>query len=148
MNASFALQGLLVAAGVLLLFRAFPPGASRAAGTVCLVVGGLGNVAVGAFPENASFLYHSLGAAAILILGNLGMIPLGIALARAGRHGGLARSAILLGVAGLIAMALFVSGHSLGIGVGGMERVAAYALPVWMIAAGVVFVRGRAVKKG
>jgi len=36
----------------------------------------------------------------------------------------------------------------LGICVGGMERVAAYALPVWMIAAGVVFVRGRAVKKG
>lgn len=141
MNASFAVQGLIIAAGVLLLFRAFPPGFARSAGTVCLVVGGLGNIAVGAFPENVSFEYHSLGAAAILILGNLGMIPLGMALARTRRRPALAISAILLGVAGLLAMALFVSGHSLGIGVGGMERVAAYALPLWMIAAGISFSR-------
>lgn len=139
MNASFGVQGLLIAAGVLLLLRAFPVGVARAAGAFCLVVGGLGNIAVGAFPENVNFEYHALGAAAILILGNLGMIPLGLALARAGRHPGLANSAIFLGVAGLLAMGLFVSGHSLGIGVGGMERIAAYALPVWMIAAGISF---------
>ena len=137
MNASFALQGILIAAGVLLVLEAFPQGFARSLGAGCLVAGGLGNIAVGAFPENVSFEYHALGAAAILILGNLGMIPLGLALARAGRHPGLAISAILLGIAGLLAMALFVSGHSLGIGVGGMERVAAYALPLWMIAAGI-----------
>lgn len=141
MNASFAVQGLLIAVGVLLLFRAFPPGFARSAGAGCLVVGGLGNIAVGAFPENVYFKYHALGAAAILILGNLGMIPLGRALARDGRRPGLANSAVLLGVAGLLAMGLFVSGHYLGVGVGGMERVAAYALPVWMIAAGISFAR-------
>jgi hypothetical membrane protein len=141
MNASFALQGMLIAAGALLLRRSFPPGASRSTGVLLLVVGGLGNVAVGLYPENVNILRHSLGAAGILILGNLGLIPLGAALARDPRRRGLASAAIGLGTVGLVAMALFLSRIFLGIGAGGMERVVAYALPVWLIAAGVSFAR-------
>src|SRR5258706_2836596 len=77
MNASFVLQGIIIAAGAVLVRGAFPRGIARSAGILLLVLGGLGNIAVGLFPENVNILWHSLGAAAILILGNLGMIPLG-----------------------------------------------------------------------
>jgi hypothetical membrane protein len=141
MNASFVLQGLIIAAGAVLVPQAFPRGIARPAGVLCLVLGGIGNVAVGVFPEDVNFTGHELGASAILILGNLGMIPLGISLARARRRF-LALYSIVSGVIGLLATGLFVSGHFLGIGVGGMERVAAYALPLWLISAGVSFVSG------
>ena len=141
MNASFALQGLIIAAGALLLRRVFPGGTARAAGIVLLVLGGIGNVLVGLYPENVDILRHSIGAAGILILGNLGLIPLGAALARDPRRTGLARAAVACGVAGLAAMALFMTGYFAGLGVGGMERVAAYVLPAWLVAAGVSFAR-------
>ena len=48
-----------------------------------------------------------------------------------------------LGIAGLAATALFVEGYGLGLGVGGMERVAAYTVPVWLITSGELLVRGR-----
>ena len=41
------------------------------------------------------------------------------------------------GIAGLAATALFVEQVYLGIGIGAMERVAAYTLPIWLIAAGI-----------
>ena len=142
MNASFALQGLIIALGALLLRRAFPAGISRAAGVLLLVLGGIGNVLVGLYPENVDILRHSVGAAGILILGNLALIPLGAALARDPRRTGLARAAVGCGVAGLAAMALFLTGYFAGLGVGGMERVAAYVLPAWLVAAGVSYARG------
>ncbi len=141
MNASFILQGLIIAAGALLVRDVFPRGAARATGILLLVVGGLGNVAVGVFPENVNIVCHSLGAAGILVLGNLAMIPLGAILGRERRRPVLAGSAVFCGVAGFLATVLFVSGRVMGLGVGGMERVAAYALPLWLIAAGVSFAR-------
>jgi hypothetical protein len=40
------------------------------------------------------------------------------------------------GVVGAVATLLFVQDIFLGLGIGGMERVAAYPLPIWMIAMG------------
>jgi hypothetical protein len=37
---------------------------------------------------------------------------------------------------GLLATALFASGHYLGMRIGGMERLAAYPLPIWTIVMG------------
>jgi hypothetical membrane protein len=44
---------------------------------------------------------------------------------------------IASGTVGLLATVLFVSGYYLGVGIGGMERLAAYVLPVWLIVVGV-----------
>ena len=139
MNASFVLQGLIIAIGAVLVRKAFPQGAARAAGIPLLIIAGLGNIAVGLFPENVNITCHSLGALAHFVPGNLGMIPLGIALGRDRRRSMLERYSVLSGVVGLLATVLFITGHDLGIGVGGMERVAAYALPLWLIVTGISF---------
>jgi len=48
---------------------------------------------------------------------------------------------IVAGVAGLVATALFVEEIYLGIGIGGMERIAAYEIPIWSIVAGASLLR-------
>ena len=47
------------------------------------------------------------------------------------------------GITGLLATALFAQGYGLGLGVGGLERVAAYTLPVWLITGGALIVSKR-----
>jgi hypothetical membrane protein len=141
MNVSFILLGLIVLVGAALVRTAFPPGRFRAAGLMLLALAGTGMIAVGLFPEDVNIAYHRLGAAAHFILGNLSMAALGIALRRARRRPLFAVYSITSGVVGLLATALFVSDHYLGMGIGGMERLAAYPLPLWLIVAGMAFAR-------
>ena len=141
MNASFILLGLIILVGAALVPTAFPPARSRAAGLMLLALAGAGIIAVGLFPEDVNITYHRLGAAAHFILGNLGMVALGIALWTARRRPVLAVYTTVSGVVGLLATALFVSEHYLGMGIGGMERLAAYPLPLWLTVAGISFVR-------
>ncbi|MEN3334728.1 MAG: hypothetical protein V7641_4093 [Blastocatellia bacterium] len=141
MNASFILLGLIILAGAALVRTAFPPGRLRAAGLMLLALAGAGIIAVGLFPENVNIGYHRLGAAAHFILGNFSMVGLGMALWTARRRPALAVYTTVSGVVGLLATALFVSEHYLGLGIGGMERLAAYPLPLWLIVAGISLVR-------
>jgi hypothetical membrane protein len=136
MNASFIFLGLTIVLGIALLCEFFPKGTARTAGCGLLIAAGLGNVAVGVFPENENGLGHKLGAVIYFILGNIGMVSLGFALRRDRDRSGLAAFSRVSGAVGLSATALFLSDHYLGIGIGGMERVAAYPLPIWLIAAG------------
>jgi hypothetical membrane protein len=138
MNASFILLGLIILVGAALVRKAFPPGRFRAAGLMLLALAGAGNLAVGFFPEDVNITYHRLGAAAHFILGNLGMVALGIALGR--RRLALAVYSIVSGLLGLLATTLFISEHYLSMGIGGMERLAAYPLPLWLIVAGISLV--------
>jgi hypothetical membrane protein len=137
MNTSFILLGVIILGGAALIYRAFPPGRTRMVGLVLLALAGPGPILVGLFPENVNITPHAIGAAAHFISGNLAVAVLGIAIAAARRQPLLAACSIILGGLGLLATALFVSGHYLGMGVGGMERVAAYPLPVWLIVAGI-----------
>jgi hypothetical membrane protein len=105
MNASFILLGLIILVGAALVRKAFPPGRFRAAGLMLLALAGAGNLAVGFFPEDVNITYHRLGAAAHFILGNLGMVALGIALVR--RRPALAVYSIVSGLLGLLATTLF-----------------------------------------
>lgn len=147
MNASFILLGLIILVGAALLNKTFPPGIFRAAGLLFLGLAGAGIIAVGLFPENENIGYHRIGAAAHFILGNLSMIALGMALRRVQGRRGLAVYTAISGIVGLLATALFVSDHYLGLGIGGMERVAAYPLPLWLIVAGLVLRTGTAAPK-
>jgi hypothetical membrane protein len=137
MNASFILLGLIILFGGALMHTAFPSGRSRAAGFALLALAGAGIIAVGLFPENVNSTFHRLGAAGHFVLGNLGLVALGIALWPDRGRQVLAVYSIVSGVVGLLATALFITDHYLGLGIGGMERVAAYPLPLWLIVFGV-----------
>jgi hypothetical membrane protein len=137
MNASFILLGVIILAGAALIWRAFPSGQARTIGLALLALAGPGEILVGLFPENVNITPHSIGAAAHFVSGNLGIVVLGVVLAAARRQSPLAIYSIISGSLGLLATALFISGHFLGLGIGGMERLAAYPLPLWLIVAGI-----------
>jgi len=48
-----------------------------------------------------------------------------------------------LGAVGIAGAALFFTGHDLGLGPGGMERVAAYPMLAWMLMSGLALLSGR-----
>ncbi|MFC1232146.1 MULTISPECIES: hypothetical protein [Streptomyces] len=100
-----------------------------------LVSGGVGFVLIGLAPTDVHKGLHVVGAALIMGTGNAGLVLAGFGLAdRVPRP--LRRAAGLLGVVALLAFGLFLSGHYLGLGMGGMERVAAYPLLFWVAALG------------
>jgi hypothetical membrane protein len=141
MNASFILLGLTMLLGAALVRAAFPPGRAPAAGLTLVALAGLGLVAVGLFPEDVNIAVHRMGAAVQFIGGNIGLVVLGIAMLGARRSPVAGVYSVASGVVGLLATALFVSGHFLGTGIGGMERFAVYPLPLWLIVVGIYLVR-------
>lgn len=109
-----------------------------------LVSGGAGFVLIGLAPTDVHKGLHVVGAALIMGSGNVGLVLAGFGLAdRVPRP--LRRVTGLLGVVALLAFGLFLSGHYLGLGMGGMERVAAYPFLFWAAALGV---RGCALRAG
>jgi hypothetical membrane protein len=141
MNASFILQGAIILVGIALIARAFPAGPARIIGLVLLALAGPGSILVGMFPENVNITPHTIGAAAHFVSGNLGIAVLGGAIAAMRRQMPLAIFSLIAGGLGLLATALFISGNYVGIGIGGMERVAAYPLPLWLIVVGIAMLR-------
>ena len=140
MNASFVLQGAIIIAGAALARPAFAGRPWRWLVFPLLVLTALGIAGVGLFPEDVNNPAHVLCAGPQFITGNVAVFVGGIAANRMKRWRAFARVSVALGVTGLLATALFVQGYGLGLGVGGMERVAAYTLPVWLVAAGVLLV--------
>jgi hypothetical membrane protein len=141
MNISFVLQGVIILIGAVLARPALAGLRWRAVIFLLLVVTALGMVGVGLFPEDVNNRAHVISAGTQFITGNAAMIVFGIAANRVERWRAFAVVSIVLGITGLLATALFPRGYGLGMGVGGMERVAAYTLPVWLITAGVLIVR-------
>jgi len=141
MNASFVLTGVLLMAGSALsrAERETPLGAS---GLTLVALAGVGFMLVGFFPENVRTTPHRFGAALHFVGGNLGLVLLGIARLR-GRpqqtRG--AFFAIAAGALGLLATGIFITGHDLGAGRGGVERLAAYPLPLWTTITGISIAR-------
>jgi len=127
MNASFIVLGLTILAGGILTHESRRPGVARQLGRVFMVLAGAGGVLVGCFAENENLLLHSLGAVTYFSFANLGLLMLGCS-----ARGSVARIEVLTVVAGLIGIVgsgLFFSGHYLGLGIGGTERLVVYPLP-------------------
>ena len=138
MNVSFVLQGVIILAGAVLARPAFE--GPRRVGLVfpLLVVTALGMVGVGLFPEDVNNGAHVLSAGTQFVTGNAAMIVFGVAARRVKRWRAFAALSMTFGITGLLATALFAQGYGLGLGVAGLERVAAYTLPVWLMTAGVL----------
>jgi len=141
MNLSFFVQGWIILVGGALLWRAFPPERLRALGMALLATAGPGLMLVGLYAENENLPPHKLGAGLQFVLGNLGIALLGVLLARRGGKPLLGAFSVLCGLVGVVATGLLVTDRFLGLGVGGMERFAAYPLPLWLMAVGWSFLR-------
>ena len=91
---------------------------------------GIGTILVGLFPENTISLLHVIGAGMPLLVGNIGLVILGIDLPMPKT---LKLYTIFSGIVSVLALILFVTHSYVGIGPGGTERIAAYPQTIWLI---------------
>jgi len=85
---------------------------------------------------------HFLAALLIFVLGNLTM-PVAALARKSTVLGSMRAVSLALGLTGLAGVVLFLAQVDLGFGVGGMERVAVFPLPIWTVAVGVRLLRWR-----
>ncbi|TDD10997.1 DUF998 domain-containing protein [Nonomuraea deserti] len=136
MNASFVCLGLLLGMGLPLV-----PASPRRVRTL-VGLAALGWCLVGVAPENESMPLHLAGALPIFFCGNAGMILDGL---HSWSHD--RRRAVWSGFTGAVGSAatgLFLGGQFLGLGQGGMERLAVYAPALWAAGLGAASVLTRA----
>ncbi|MEU4793796.1 DUF998 domain-containing protein [Micromonospora tulbaghiae] len=142
MNAVFVGAGLLLAFGALLAHRALRPGRAATVAVASVVAAGSGYVLAGLYPADVDENLHVLGALLVFAFGNAAMLAAALAgrspLLREVRPAG-----ALLGLLGLAGTVLFLSRVDVGIGVGGMERVAVFPLFTWVTVAGLRLLRFR-----
>lgn len=140
MNGSFVLTGVLVIVGALLLWRIRPSSWLNDTALVLLVIMGLGKILVGFAPENTDVGLHLMGALNVP-LGSMAVLLLSLVMRRT--DPGLSAIGMVLAVVGLVGMVLSTVGEYagpalyLGLGAGGMVRVAAYPAPLWLLLVGV-----------
>jgi hypothetical membrane protein len=140
-NVSIILLGLLLILGTLLLRSAFRARGIRTVGLAILVISGIGAIGVGSSPEDVNLTIHSISALTAFLGSNLAIIILGFAMFRDTRWHGYRTFTVVMGLIGLIALYLFVSGNYLGLGVGGAERLIVAPVLLWAFVAGVHLVR-------
>jgi hypothetical membrane protein len=138
MNASFVVQGALIAGGALLLRPVLARGAGHAV-PVLLTLSGIGVLLVGVFPSDRHSALHATGAILYLAGGALGLIALAYAVRP--RSELLGTTLALLGLIGTAATVFFGTGVTDYLGEGGTERAAAYVLPIGLAIAGVALWR-------
>lgn len=139
MNASIALNGVLIPLGALLTRSWWPSSRLLRTGLMMIALTSPGHFMVAIFPSDTAPLGHLIGAGSILALGNPGMVVSGIALWPERRGPSIA--SLLLGLTGIVGTMLFVYETDLGIGLGGMERVAFYPLTLWCGYQGIAIAR-------
>jgi hypothetical membrane protein len=141
MNASFVIVGITMAAGAILARGAFTAGRRRNLAVALFVAAGVGVVMVGVYPENENITNHSIGAGVNFIGGNAALVLFGLAVPSTPSRSYFAWFSIMAGIVGLVSTVLFVSRHDLGLGPGGIERLAAYTTTSWQIVAGLIVLR-------
>lgn len=125
-NGSIVVLGLLAGAAGYLYYRAD----RQRLVAIPLLLTGLGALGVGVFPESTG-PPHAIFAFMAFLFGNLMAI-----LAYRVEKPPLRFISPVLGVIGLVALVLFLSGTYLGLGLGGMERMIVYPTLVWTVAFG------------
>lgn len=137
MNASFILLSLCMTVGAVLLYQQFRK--SRA-GFSMMAISGIGAFLVGLFPEDTVFWAHITGQDLAFLFGNIALIIMGL---RLPLPRWLKWYSVASGVVALSGMYLFLSHHRFFLGLGGMERVAAYPQIIWLVVFGLYMLAGR-----
>jgi len=134
-DAGLILVGILTTAGALLTWRAWPGGPISRVGLGLLSIAGLGAIVAGVADVHTCPIAHAIGASLDFGAGGLGMMMMGLACRR--RAPGLAWFSAAAGSIVVAAFLLYAAGLYLGIGRGGMERVAAISATLWFVLTGV-----------
>lgn len=133
MNVSFIILGLTMLGGSLLLYQQCQKSSASFIGFSMMSISAVGTIMVGLFPENGNAAGHALGAGLPFVLGNLGLVVLGLYLDMPRL---LRFFTIIPGLIALLALALFSNYMHLGLGIGGIERLIAYPQTLWLIVFG------------
>lgn len=139
-DASVIILGICGIFACLLIWSAFPAGASRVLGLGFLMIGSAGAIGVGVFPETTPVLHgqmHDIVSAIAFVGAGLGLTILFWAMAP-GPHWRASRPFTLAcGVVTLVACVLSETSINLGLGPGGMERLIVAPVLLWAIVEGV-----------
>jgi hypothetical membrane protein len=137
-DATVFFLGVALLVGSLLIFTEFSfskhrrERAAALAGFVCLALGGLGAILVGFVPENLNWFHlHTVGTAAAIGFGQLGILILGLVLRQIPDW--LREFMIVTSLIVLLAGISIAFKHQFGTGAGGSERLAQYPESVWLI---------------
>lgn len=139
-NASVLVTAALLLVGVVLTWRTLGRGGAVRTARVLVLGGFAGYGLVGAYPADVDENMHLLAALLIFVVANAGLVVAGFA-RRDTLLGGMRRAGLVLGVVGLTGTALFMAQVDVGIGIGGMERVPAFAPLLWAALVGVRVLR-------
>jgi hypothetical membrane protein len=120
-NTSVFLLGVAIVAGTYLIYRTLKPRLF----TVLLTLAGVGAMGVGIFTENFPAV-HPLVSIVTFLFGSLAAISSYRLIRTPLRY-----LSVILGLFGLIALIFMASGITLGLGVGGVERMIAYPILLW-----------------
>lgn len=130
MNISFVVLGLGMLLGSALVYQEFKRSRLSFIAFTLLGLGGVGTALVGIFPENTIGIMHGIGAFLALGIGNLAILLLAFAVRQARPLFRIYTG--LTGAVTLLAFGLFLSGNYLGLGAGGMERLAGHPQTIWL----------------
>jgi hypothetical membrane protein len=138
MNVSFAVQGLLILGGLVLLRPALTGRGAQVA-TAMLAVAAVGVVIVGLFPLGDDDTWHRFGAALYLLGSGVGLV--GLAYAVRPRSEVLGTVLALLGLVATAATVFYLAAVTDFLGEGGTERAAVYPLPIGLALAAAALLR-------
>ena len=138
MNASFILLGVTMMIGAVLIYQEFRETTYSGIGFGLMGLAAFGTLLVGLFPENTVSELHFFGALLPFVLGNIGMVVLAAVL---DIPDWLRSFTLALGLLALAALPILVVHSSLGLSIGGIERIVAYPQTIWLILFGVYISR-------
>lgn len=138
MDASFAILGVAMIVGSILIFSEFSfskdrrERAAALTGFVCMGLGGVGAILVGCVPENVNTAHlHTVGTAMAIGFGQLAILILGLVLREIDDW--LREFMLVTSLFVLLAGISIAFNHQFGIGGGALERLAQYPESLWLI---------------
>jgi len=134
MNVSFLVLGVAMILGSILTYHGFNTSRKTAIGFGSIAVGGFGVILVGLFPENSIPALHGIGSTLPFLIGNMGILLLSVTLNEIPKW--LRVYSAITALIALSALIFYGSGHFLGLGEGGIERIVAYPQTVWLVIIG------------
>lgn len=130
MNASFVAHGVLLLVGMLLAGACWGRSWLSTSARILFLINTGGWFLVGLVPADIDENLHVLGAFLIMGVGNIGLICAGFT-PRGSLFGRLRPVTLGIAAAAVVSAWMFFGQRDPGIGLGALERIAAFALDVW-----------------
>ncbi len=153
-DGSVIILGICAIFGILIVWSAFEPGRARGVGLTFVLIGGIGAVGVGVFPETTPVLnggMHTIVSFIAFSGAGIGITAASFSMGGSSRWSAQRPLTLACGVVTLLALVLFSLGQStsssvnspfyLDLGWGGMERLIVAPVLLWAIVEGIVIAR-------